>query len=88
MHSIVNRMQERNVSKQPAKQTVADYHSPRGIVIYRASDGNEPGGSDQWGTIPSSGVYRGSVLCDLPMLKIVDQCHEETQSAGEVNHGP
>lgn len=37
---------------------------------------------------PFGGVYRGSVLCDLPVLKNVDQCHGETQSAGEVNHGP
>lgn len=36
---------------------------------------------------PQGSVYRGTVLCDPPVLKSVDQYHDETQSAGDVNYG-
>ncbi len=29
-------------------------------------------------------VHSGSVLCDLPVLKSVDKCNDDTQSAGDV----
>lgn len=72
-------MQERNRSKQPAKEMVAEHPNPRKIALERSSDGTSQMVATKGLRFPRGGV--SWVLCGLPVLESVDHCHDETQSA-------